>query len=361
MRFVPVEHIREGMIVGRRIYGVNGQVLLNYGAKIQPNYISRIRKLGYIGIYIEDDISSDIAVDDLIDDTLRYQAVNAVKSTLEKAENGNGFNPKDISGISTIVNEMLDKILSDRKVLMNIMDLKIFDDYTFSHSVNVGVLSMSLGAYMDLSRRALHELGFASIMHDLGKVFIPKAVLNKPGKLNEEEFEVMKTHSYQGYKHLIGNFQLPDSVTISVLEHHERPDGHGYPDHKKANEISRFGSIIGVCDVFDALTSDRPYRKAMSPSVATEYIVAGSNTQFAERAVKAFLHKVAPYPAGSLVRLSNDSVGIVIENFQDACLRPKVRILMEYDERITPYTIDLRNDTHYLGVTILGPYESFVE
>lgn len=356
MRFVAIDQVKEGMVVGRKIIGQGGQLLLNYGAKIQPSYIKKIKALGYIGIYIVDDISSDIDVEEVIDDTLRIKAVDTYKSLYKKVEQGQIIQKKDVKGISDLVNNMLDKILFDKNIMINMLDLKIFDDYTFSHSVNVGVLSMSLGACMNIGREKLYNLGLASIMHDLGKVFVPKEILNKPGKLTPDEFVIMKTHSEMGYRHILKNFEFPLEITAAVLDHHERYDGMGYPNGKEGKQISKLGSIISVADVYDALTSDRPYRKALNPSEAVEYIMGGCNTQFSEKPLKAFLSKIAPYPVGTLVTLSNNTVGIVVENYSDCCLRPKVKIIFEQKERVTPYIINLKKSVEYFNVTITGTY-----
>jgi len=361
MRFIDINQIKEGMIVGRKVIGQSGQLLLNHGAKIERSYIEKIRKLGYMGIYIEDELSNGIEVVDVIDDTLRHKTVSSIKSFYQKAEEGRGLKQKDMANISFLVNEMLDKILADKNILVNMMDLKIFDDYTFSHSVNVGVLSMSLGAFMNIGRDSLYQLGLASVMHDLGKVFIPKEILNKPGKLTDTEFTVMKTHSEKGYEHLIHSLGFPENISIAVLDHHERYDGSGYPNKKAGKDISRLGGIIALTDVFDALTSDRPYRKALTPSEATEYVMGGCNTQFAEKTVKAFLNKIAPYPVGTLVKLSNGMIGIVMENYSDCCLRPKVRIIQHGTERVAPYEMDLKHAPELLMITITESYNSFIE
>ncbi len=361
MRFIAIEHVKTGMILGRKVIGNRGQLLLNYGAKIENFYIEKIKQLGYIGIYIEDDLSEGIEINEVIGEDLRNKSIDSIKAFCHKAEIGHGFLQKDIANIAFLVNEMLDKILSEKNIMVNMMDLKIFDDYTFSHSVNVGVLSMSLGAFMNLKRESLYQLGLASVMHDLGKVFIPKDILNKASKLNDFEYVIMKTHSEKGHEHLQNSFKFPLEITTAVLDHHERYDGTGYPNQKKGNEISKLGEIIAVTDVFDALTSDRPYRKAMVPSDATEYIMAGCNTQFSEQSVKAFLNKIAPYPLGTLVKLSNGLIGIVMENYSDCCLRPKIRIVQNGNERVTPYVMDLKNNFNYLKITILEAYNSFVE
>ncbi len=353
MRFIPLENLKEGMIIGKKIYGNNGQLLLNYGAKLQKIYIEKISELGYKGLYIEDDISKDIKIDDVIDESLKYEAISTVRKLSQKLERGNSINKSDYGNIASVVSEMLDQILVDKNILINMIDLKTFDDYTFAHSVNVGVISMSIGAHMNMNRLTLSKLGIAAFMHDLGKLYIPKEILNKPGKLTDDEMQIMKTHSKEGYLHITNKIQISDDIKQAVLDHHERPDGTGYPIGKRDNQITRMGSIISIADVYDALTSDRPYRKGKSPSESIEYIMANVNSQFSEKIVNVFLKRIAPYPVGTLVKLSNDTTGIVMLNFSDAALRPKVKILMEYGEKVNPYLVDLKNDSHSYNITVV--------
>lgn len=358
MRFIPVRCLKEGMISGRRLIGKNGELLLNRGSVIHASYISKIEKLGYSSIYIEDEISKDIEVKEIISDTLRFKTVNTIKDFYSRIESGQSITKAETEKVSSLVNEILDSILEDRNILINMIDLKIFDDYTFFHSVNVGVLSMAVGAALNMKRQELHHLGLASILHDIGKVFVPKEILNKPGKFTPEEFEIMKSHSLKGYEYLLTRFSIPPQSAIAVLDHHERYDGQGYPNNKKGDSISKLGKIIAITDVYDALTSDRPYRKAMTPSEAIEYVMGGCDSHFTPEIVKIFIKKISPYPVGSFVKLSNNSIGIVMHNYSDCCLRPKIRIIKHNDEYVTPYVIDLRSDEKYLDVTIISSYKS---
>ncbi len=208
-------------------------------------------------------------------------------------------------------------------MLVNMIDLKVFDDYTYSHSVNVAVLSIIIGVTMGLGRKELTKLGLGALLHDIGKVFIDKDIVNKPGKLTDEEFSSMKMHSKLGYDYVRDRFQLPVKSYVAVLDHHERYDGSGYPNSKKGDEISDFGKMIALADVYDALTSERPYRKALPPSEAMEYIMGNSQVHFDPELVKVFSRKVAPYPVGTLVKLSNGMTGLVVENYEAFCLRRK--------------------------------------
>ena len=224
------------------------------------------------------------------------------------------------------------------------MDLKIFDDYTFHHSVNVTILSVITGISLGLNNSDLYKLGLGALLHDVGKVNIPKEVLNKSGKLDDKEFNIIKQHPVEGYKILKQNDEIPTTSYMVALHHHEKFAGKGYPEGKNGSDIHLYSRIASVADVYDALVSDRPYRKGFAPSEAMEFILGGSGTNFDRDIVTHFFKKVAPYPVGTEVILSDNRQGIVIENFEKYTLRPKVRITKENGADITPYDIDLREN-----------------
>ena len=186
---------------------------------------------------------------------------------------------------------------------------------------------------------------------DIGKVFIDKDILNKPGSLTEEEYELIKSHSTFGYEYLKKGNKYPLNH-VGVLDHRERYGGGGYPSGIKEDLISYFGRIIAVAYAYDALTSDRPYREALLPSEAMEYVMGSVSTLFDPDIVKVFVRKIAPYPIGTCVRLSNGMVGIVVENYEDLCMRPLIRVFQDQGEEIEPYEIQL-SDPHALCLTIV--------
>ena len=352
MRFVPTNSLQEGMISGKRLIGKNNELLLNYGSVIRSSYIGKLKYLGYVGIYIDDELSNDIEVTDIINDSLRYKSIKAIKDVFNEIKSESQDISKESKEIiCNMVSEILDGVLLNKNLMVNMIDLKVFDDYTYFHSVNVGTLSMLVGASMGLSKNQLYNLGLASMLHDIGKVFVPKEIIQKPGKLTVEEFDIIKTHSYKGYMYLKEKFKIPTICNVAVLDHHEKFNGSGYPNSRTGDEISLFGKIIAITDVYDSLTSERPYKKAGTPSEAIEYIMGNSHSHFDINISKAFLQKIAPYPNGTTVLLSNSAIGIVVENYPDSCLRPKVRIIKHGKEDVTPYDLDLRSN---LSVTIIN-------
>lgn len=353
MRFVPTNCLRAGMQLAKTIYGKNNEFLLNCGVTLNQRYIDSIKRLKYSGIYINDDISKDIEVVNVISDNLRIETMNGIKKIFMKAEHGSKQLFKEAE-IKKQVGDIIDELLSNKGMMVNMIDLKCFDNYTYSHSVNVAVLSIILGIALGLKKDTLVKLGLGALMHDIGKVFVDKKILNKPGKLTDEEFDKIKEHSKLGYEYVKEKFSLPAMSNRAIVDHHEKYDGSGYPYGKQKDEISLFGKIIAISDVYDALSSERTYRQAMNPSESMEYIMGGSGTLFDPKIVDIFIHKIAPYPVGTMVQLSNNWVGIVVENYESVCLRPTIRVIQQEENSVEPFEISLRDDSRYLNLTING-------
>jgi HD-GYP domain-containing protein (c-di-GMP phosphodiesterase class II) len=353
MRFVPTNCLREGMILGDNLYNNNGDLMLAFGTTLTGEYVKSIERLQYNGVYIEDDISKDIQIINVINDSVRAQTVKGIKDVFIHCEKNSPDVKPDMNSIKLQIENIVDQIFSNKHLMVNMIDMKVFDDYTYYHSVNVAVLSIVLGVALDMDRSELCNLGFAGLLHDIGKIFINKDILNKQGKLTSEEFEEIKTHSLLGCNHIKKGFGVPGSAYMGILDHHEKYEGGGYPNNLKGENISFYGRIISVADVYDALTSDRPYRKAMLPSDAMEYIMGSTMTLFDPKVVSVFVKKIAPYPIGTCVKLSTGCTGIVVENYEDLCMRPRVRIFMgQNDEDITPYELELA-DNQSLNITVV--------
>ena len=354
MRLIPSTCLKEGMKVGKSLHGVKGELLLQKGAILKKGYIERLQAMGYNGLYIEDKETEDIEVVEAISQDLRMKTVQTIKNTFMAVEAGKPINMQKQQEIGKMVTNIVEEILENKNCMFNMVDLKTFDDYTFYHSVNVTVLSVTLGMGMGSNQQDLYKLGLGALLHDIGKVFIPIEILNKPGKLTNEEYEKIKEHAFLGYKYLKENFDVPITSYVAALQHHERYDGTGYPNNLKADKISLFGRIMAVADVYDAITSDRPYRKGFLPSESVEHIMAGRGTMFDPKVVDVFLEKVAPYPIGTKVKLSDGRIGYVAENYTGFGLRPKIKIIQEKEQKVEEYYyIDLKMDRNLLSVTIV--------
>lgn len=353
MRFVPANCLRKGMKLADNLYGTSGEILLTKGTVLTNVYLSSVLRLKFNGLYIDDNTSNDIEIVNIIDVDLRRQTVEGIKNIFIAAKESKGSTVKRFQDLESLVESIVDEVMGNQNLVVNMVDIKVFDDYTYYHSVNVAVLSIVMGVALHFERRELHNLCLGALLHDIGKVFVSKDILNKAGELTIEEYEEVKKHPKTGYDYMEKTFKLPHAVMTAILDHHEKYDGTGYPEGRTSKNISLFGKIIALTDVYDALTSDRPYKNAILPSEAFELIMGSSGVHFEPDLVDVFLRKIAPYPIGTLVTLSNDYSGIVVENHEDFCLRPTIKVLKDKGEDVIPFNIDLVNE-NLANVTIVG-------
>ena len=244
---------------------------------------------------------------------------------------------KILQGVDNIVERLISTVANEDLDFIHIADLKKYDEYTYHHSLSVAVLSIATGESLSLSDYDLKKLGRAAIMHDIGKTIIPLEILNKPGKLTDEEFDIIKNHARGGGMLLrqrgIGDLELWNAVSC----HHEKFAGNGYPAKLEGRKIPLFSRIIAVSDVYDAVTSFRPYRKPMTPSEVYDLIMSEVDRAFDYDIVKAFIKKLKPYPLNTIVEITGNRVGIVVNNLHE--LRPILRM----------------NDTHELIDLAVSP------
>ena len=351
MRFVASNCLREGMCLARPLYR-NLDVMLSSGVKLTDQFIEGIQRCGFTGVYIEDDLSEGIEVNNMISDTLRSSTTKSLKSILSIAAGGN--DKTKIPDLSSQVENLVDELFSNRDVMVNMLDLSSYDDYTCTHSLNVAILSVVLAMGMGLSRADKLGIGTGALLHDIGKVFVDKRILQKNGSLTEEEFFAIKKHPMDGYNYISKRYKIPRGYCNTIMDHHEKYDGSGYPHGKMGTDISLYGRICAVADVYDALSSKRPYREALPACECVEYIMGGAGTLFDPEIVEVFTRRIAPYPVGTSVTLSNGWKALVVENYINFSLRPKVRIYEQNGERIMPFDISLKDDFNYLSVTIRG-------
>ena len=340
MRLVPIECIRENSLLGKDIYSCDGRCLLRAGIVLTDDILIKVKEFKIFSLYIIDEYSS-AEIEDVIKPELRQKSISVIKETfcdIERIASVHKFEKRAISeytnqeqkyfnSINEIAEEILENVLSKKDVLLSLVDIKSMDNYTYAHCVNVAVISVILGISLNLSKKKLTYLCIGALIHDIGKSFIPKEILQKQGKLTTEEFEIMKCHSRYGYDLLRKSFNLSSYVKSIVLQHHERFDGLGYPNGLMGSKINYLARIVSIADVYDALTSDRPYKRSMCPSDAFEYLMSNSGTLFDYDILNVFCKIVIPFPQGTIVSLSNGDIGIVEQTLPNFPLRPIVKII----------------------------------
>jgi len=379
---MSIDSIETGMRVGKPIYSEDGRLLVGRGLILNDYFIQSLKDRGISTVYIFDKDTDDIIPRDSISEVVRgatirdlrglfgdlqdqiskevkeesLEAINEAVSSDQFAKTF-GKNPvfqKLQDDVSRIVDELIHGDLT-----LGLNSLKTYDNYTFQHSIDVAIVSIMIGRKIGLPTQRLRELGMGCLLHDLGKIFIPEEIVNKPGRLTPEEFEAMKMHPDIGYELAKGVSSIGILPPHVAFQHHEKQDGSGYPRGLKGNNrlmiskeprtIHLYGSIAAVADVYDAMGSDRPYRKAMPPEKVISIMKEMSETHLNKEVLRIFFSITPVYPVGTIVRVLNGEyknfLGIVCSLNKDRLERPVIRLIFNpVKKRIKPIDINLLAD-----------------
>lgn len=326
MYFVPIEEVKEGMKLGRPIYSFTGQVLLQKGITLTSAYINKLKQLGYNGVYVYDSLCSEIENSSIIPDNVKFKINEYVYKTFTSKELNNDI--YNIQQLENTLKYVIEYLWKQNNLMYNLDLIRQQDTYLYEHSINVMIIAVIMGIKKGFDKEYLIKLGMSALLHDIGKKFIPTEILTKPEQLTKEEFKIIQQHPVLGYEY-VKKMGLSLLVCRGILDHHERYDGTGYPNGKRGKEISVFGQIISVADVYDALTTDRVYRKKIPSYEVYEYILGNNGIAFSPEAVQLFIKSVYPYPVGVLVLLSNKQQAIVVRNNPSHPLRPVIKLLSD--------------------------------
>ena len=239
----------------------------------------------------------------------------------------------EVEGVAPLVDEISASVARNPSALINVARLKNKDEYTYMHCVAVCALMINLARTLELNEVQVKELGLAGLLHDLGKMAVPDPVLNKPGKLTDEEFAVVRQHAQRGYDLLVENPDAPAIAAEVVLHHHEKYDGTGYPHGLKGEEINLYARMGAICDVYDAITSNRPYKDGWAPAESIARMLEWEG-HFDPKLLDAFIRSIGIYPVGTLVRLRSNRLGLVVAENKREPTHPKVKAFYSIYERM---------------------------
>ncbi len=339
MRFELVRNLEGDEILGKTLFDGYGKVLLPSGTKLNVPYINRIKQNGFYYIYIEDKELDDVKEDEKIGN-LKQSTIERLPDMFLRIIQGDKGTLKESFHM---IKDLAAYIAEEGDINTNLFEISKFDNYTYVHCVDTGIMSIFLGCSLGLKLEELTELGIGAILHDIGKTKISNEIINKRAHLNEAEFEEIKKHTIYGYRALKEAGIDNKNILSAVLQHHERIDGKGYPLGLNGDKISKYAKIISVCDVFTALSANRSYRERFNPNEAYEYIISNINVMFDSEIVEKFKENFYIYPLGCCVKLSNGIEGYVIK--QNKCFPDRPIIRVKYDsvtkEKIHSYEIDL--------------------
>ncbi len=367
--YISTLRLQPGMIIDQSITDATGRVMIKRNVYLDQYQIEYLMSRGISGVYITDTLEEDrkpgiepakkkiiippaskkVIARERVDDPTKVEMSETVKARVNEGiqylfKNTNADN---FSGAAMQVSkDLTEAIMTNSAVAIDINTLKVSDEYTFKHSVDVAMISMIIGKRHGLSRDEIREIGVAGLLHDMGKSKIPTEILNKPGKLTDEEFALMKRHPYDGYQILKDRGGFSNAVLLGVLQHHEKINASGYPMGISKDQIHLFGRLIAVADIFDALVTKRPYKDAFPMREAVEMIMSMTG-ELDISCINSFLGSVICYPVDSVVELSNGQLCKVVANVPMYPLRPRV-VAIDTGE-----VYDLANDLKCANLIIM--------
>ncbi len=337
--YVPINDVRSGMVIGSTIEDCIGRPLIVKGTALTSYQIQELKSLGVEEITVQYGKDEDVDPDKILSPLAQHRVAamrrpDPPKVTLEatmKKRIAAGIaliykdpDPTIISHTSKkIADDLMATIDKNNAIALNINDLKTSDEYTFKHSVDVATIAMIIAKHKKMTKSQVRDIGMAGLLHDIGKTKVPNEILNKPAKLTPDEFSIMKMHSTFSYEMIKHNPDINADIARAVLQHHEKMDGSGYPDGVTAENIHPYARILTLADIYDALVTDRPYKKGIAAGQAVEILMSMAD-QLDMADLKSFLSTMILYPVDSIVELSNGEKARVVRKNPNFILRPMV-------------------------------------
>ena len=367
--------LKPGMVTGQGIYNAKGSFLLRRGTRLNCQYIKRLQKLRIPSLVVTS-LKQDLNLlppEDIIGEKTRIKAVADICHVFEDFHVSGQVNVKLLQHTAEAI---IFDLISNRNNLAQITDIRLHDSYTFSHSVNVAVLASMIGSFCHYSKQTILELTLGALLHDIGKMSVPEKILLKPYPLNREENRIIQKHPEAGFQKLQKTKKFSQRVLTIIAQHHERSDGSGYPAHFIEKDIHRFSRIVAIADVYDALTSNRPYKRAYRPDVAYKIMTKCSPGDFDQELLSLFFDNVAIYPVGTILKTTvgyaivkkvefGHSLAPIVSVFTDTQQHmvtvPTVMNLKEFKESPIEYVLDDSELMDFITIHGIDPAEYLVD
>jgi HD-GYP domain-containing protein (c-di-GMP phosphodiesterase class II) len=317
------------MVIGKNIIDGEGRVLLTAGQTLTIKYVQRIQSLDIDYVYIQDDLDIEDPAPPVRPATFSRATASFKKCYDQCVQTGK----VNLRAMQSQVDNIINDLMNNSTIMYGLAEVKEYDDYTYEHSVNVCVLSLILGISQDYSKYQLQSLGIGSMLHDIGKIKIPLEIINKPSRLTYDEIIEIKKHPLTGYQLATESNDLPRGAGQAIMQHHEYVNGRGYPRGIDEPSIHEYGLIVAVADVFDALITDRPYRRGFSNYEAMQIMQQETGTHLSKRFVDALLRHVNLYPPGTVVSLTNGDLALVTQENPADRNRPRLKLLFDINKK----------------------------
>lgn len=335
MRLVPTKKLKDGDIIARDIISYDGGFLLREDTRFREVFKQKLLERNIFEVYIDDEVSKGIAPVEVIAPQVRKKITQDIEKEFEKLKLNLEVDMECLKEVSTL----LIQEINHKEMICELQDLKVNDEYTYEHCIAVAILTTIVCNKLGLNIYLKEHIVLGALIHDIGKIILPKNILNKAGSLTDEEYTLIKTHTEIGYRMIKERAEFNAVTKLAVLCHHEREDGSGYP-LRKGSDLHIGAKIVGACDLYHALISDRCYRQGLPINeVFTIAQTEPINPQIREIIEKSFAY----YPVGSIVKLSTGQVAIVEKNFARDIKRPLVRVI-DRSNKQSGYRINLQDE-----------------
>ena len=339
MRLLDIKYLKSGDVLGRSIYDDYGNLLLAKDVVLTESYINKIKKSNIYYVYIEDKLSEGIEPKGILDDKTMRKSILTVKSIMSNILNKKNTNSasgviplEEYKMVESLIETIIDELNDNPKMLYMVTELIGTDMYTYQHSVNVAILSILTFKKIGYPKSQIKHLAMGALLHDIGKTQVDNDLINKQEKLSNSEWEELRNHSLYGYEMIKDDCLLSAHAKAIIKLHHEKLDGSGYPSGFNHDSIPQFVRVITICDMFDAMTTDRAYRKRMPIYKALEHLMADAVYKIDRDIFIKFIQNICIYPLGTGVKLSDGRIGIVKHYRNEVPDRPIIRIAKDMSE-----------------------------
>lgn len=333
MRQIRLTDVRPGMILARNLFNRKGHILLASGVMLTQEYLHKLRRLKVKDLFIQDPRYDDLNIPEYLPLEIQQRALSILNTTMEKIYDRETF---AIDAISNVASDIVEELILLPSVSIQLTGIATHDNYTLDHSLNCAIYTALLARCCDFTVSQIKEITCGALLHDVGKMKVDKAIINKPSCLTEKEFNIIKQHPQSGFNLLVKKrWEISSLVAHMAWQHHEKVDGTGYPRRLQGEEILNYSRLLTITDVYEAITGCRPYRKAMNLEEAYHIIHSGLGTTFDEHFGGIFLSKMALYCPGMEIMLNTGEKAVVVSLLDSSPRKPIIRLISYPDG--TPY------------------------